>query len=134
MYRLCGPADLDWIVGSAAIAYAERMKDPVRTRAWIAAQLTSEDTVFVRSGSSVVVANVSRRFYDPDDIRAKVIFFWSTQPSVESLIHAFRGAAAWAKDRGARKLMFDESTGRDIAALAKRLGAGVLFTSYALDL
>lgn len=134
LYRYCGPADVDWLFATACAAYANRMKEPDLTRAWIAAQLASEESCFIRSGSTVVVANVTRRFYDPESVRAKVLFFWSTQPSPESLIHAFRGAAAWAKGRGARTLQFDESTGRDIAALAKRLGAGASFTSYALDL
>lgn len=134
LYRLCGSADLDWLFATACLAYGDRMKDLDSTRAWIARQLQSEDTVFVRSASSVVVVNAQRRFYDPDDVRAKVVFVWSNQPSLPGLEQAFRGAASWAKSRGATKLRFDDPPGRSIAAFAKRLGAVLEFSSYAMDL
>lgn len=133
-YRYCGPADLDWLVASACLAYHGRMKDVAATRLWIAARLVDENTAFVRSGRSVVVVNAQRRFYDPAAVRAKVLFFWSLQPNLANLLHAFRGAEAWAMHRGATALLFDESEGRDIAPLAKRLGAVLQYCSYAIDL
>jgi hypothetical protein len=110
------------------------MTDVVATRLWIAAQLVNEDTVFVRSGHSVVVVNVQRRFYDPETVRAKVLFFWSTVPSLTNLLHAFRGGQVWSTHRGARHLLFDQSEGRDMAPLAKRLGAVVAYRVYSLEL
>lgn len=133
-YRFCAPPDLEWLISAACLAYGDRMKDVEATRQWIDRQLHSEDTCFVRSASSVVVVNAQRRFYDPDDVRAKVVFVWSNQPSITALDHAFRGAAAWAKIRGATKLRFDDPPGRSMAAFAKRLGAVVEYESYSLDL
>lgn len=134
LYRFCGPVDLDWLIAAACLAYGDRMKDPAATREWIDRQLRSEDTCFVRSASSVVVVNAQRRFYDPDDVRAKIVFVWSNQPSMVGLDHAFRGAAAWSRAKGATKLRFDDPPGRSMAAFAKRLGAVVEYASYSLDL
>ena len=133
-YRYCGLDDLDWLVASACLAYHGRMKDVSATRLWIAARLVDENTCFVRSAGSVVVVNVQRRFYAPEDVRAKVLFFWSLRPSLANLLQAFRGAEAWAMHRGARALLFDESEGRDMAPLAKRLGAVLQYSVYAVEL
>jgi hypothetical protein len=133
LYRYCGPADLDWLVASACFAYGSVVKDPAGTRAWMREQLVNPDIVFVRSRQSVVVATVTRRFYDPNKVFASVAFIWSARPSA-GIIHAIRGAKEWAKCRGAKRLQFHAGPHIKTAALAKRLGAVVDFTTYTLEL
>lgn len=133
-HRICRPWDEGLILRAARMAYGDKLRDYEGTRRWIGARLADRDSAVILWGSTVVIVHLQRRFYDPSFVRAKVVFFFSTDPSMGNLLNAFRSALLWAGTHGATKLFFDDSTGRNIAPLAKRLGAGVEYVAYSLEL
>jgi len=133
MIRRATLADTKWILDTAVKAYGDQMREVEATRNWIVARIKDEDTAILRGDKAVVIVNVHRKFYDPSIVRAKVIFFFTSEPTIE-LLAAFKAAARWAKSRGATRLQFDRSNGGSIGPLARRLGAVIDYHSYYLEL
>lgn len=125
------PSDLPWALELADRLYGGGI-DKVILAKWGEAVMSHPNYLAVRTADAVVIAAAVPEAFDLTSLNCSVIYFYGR--SVWQVVRLLRIAAAWAKSKGATELRLEDTTGRDISGIARRLKARVdPVTTYVME-
>ena len=120
--RRMTPTDIPWALALADDLYGGGI-DKKLLAEWGEAIMAHPSYLAIRSQSAVVIAAAVPEAFDTTVLNARVIYFYGR--GIWQVLALLRIAAAWAKGMGATVLRLEDTTGRDISGLARRLKARV---------
>lgn len=123
--------DVPWLVKMGVKLYGDRLKNVEGTANWLTRMVNDPNCFILRGKDAALIVLHAPSFFDPHPNSVSVPFFGGNPFALPRM---FRLAAAWAKDRGYTDLFFKESTGVNIAPLARILGAEATTPVYRMRL
>jgi len=117
------PEDIPWIIEVSREAYDDRMESEAGGMAWLASTIGRDRSVTFRTDNAYCLAHVGAMPYQIHP-RGEIVLLAGRQVGgvAWELVALGRQAIEWLSQKGVVSIRMGENAGRDISAVARRIG------------